>query len=109
MTTPLTRRVASICSLCASTVYIVLLGSPTGSITSITERNTYRSCVASSLPLRGNTDADTRHHTLIEDVSESSAGKSKKSNAAPLATNKVSTMEDGMGDTFTISDTLDGK
>ena len=33
LTTPLTRRVASICSLCAGTVYIVLLGSPTGLIT----------------------------------------------------------------------------
>ena len=29
---PLTRRVASICYLCAGVVYIVLLGSPTGSI-----------------------------------------------------------------------------
>ena len=33
LTTPLMRRVASICSLCAGTVYIVLLGSPTGLIT----------------------------------------------------------------------------
>ena len=33
LTTPLTRRVASICSLCAGTVYVVLLGSPTGSMT----------------------------------------------------------------------------
>ena len=33
LTTSLTRRVASICSLCAGTIYIVLLGSPTGSIT----------------------------------------------------------------------------
>ena len=33
LTTPLTRRVASICSLCAGTIYIVLLGSPTGSKT----------------------------------------------------------------------------
>ena len=32
LTTPLTRRVASICSLCAGSVYIVLLGSPTGLI-----------------------------------------------------------------------------
>ena len=32
LTTPLTCRVASICSLCADTVYIVLLGSPTGLI-----------------------------------------------------------------------------
>ena len=31
--TPFTRRVASICYLCAGVVYIVLLGSPTGSIT----------------------------------------------------------------------------
>ena len=33
LTTPVTRRVASICSLGAGTVYIVLRGSPTGSIT----------------------------------------------------------------------------
>ena len=33
LTTPLTRWVASICSLCAGTVYIVLLGSPTRLIT----------------------------------------------------------------------------
>ena len=33
LTTPLTRRVASICSLCTGTVYVVLLGSPTSSIT----------------------------------------------------------------------------
>ena len=32
LTTPHKRRVASICSLCAGTVYIVLLGSPTGLI-----------------------------------------------------------------------------
>ena len=33
LTTPLTRRVASICYLCAGAVYIVLRSSPTGSIT----------------------------------------------------------------------------
>ena len=33
LTTPFTRRVASSCYLCAGAVYIVLLGSPTGSIT----------------------------------------------------------------------------
>ena len=33
LTTPFTRRVASICYLCAGGVYVVLLGSPTGSIT----------------------------------------------------------------------------
>ena len=33
LTTPLTRGVASICYLCAGAVYVVLLGSPTGSIT----------------------------------------------------------------------------
>src|SRR3989337_1031408 len=32
LTTPLTRWVPRICSLCADTVYIVLLGSPTGLI-----------------------------------------------------------------------------
>ena len=33
LTTPLTRRVARCCSLCAGAVYVVLIGSPTGSIT----------------------------------------------------------------------------
>ena len=33
LTTPLTRRVARNCYLCAGVVYVVLLGSPTGSIT----------------------------------------------------------------------------
>ena len=33
LTTPLTRRVASGCYLCVGYVYVVLLGSPTGSIT----------------------------------------------------------------------------
>ena len=33
LTTPLTRWLASICCLCAGSVYIVLLGSPTGLIT----------------------------------------------------------------------------
>ena len=33
LTTPLLRRVASICSLCAGVVYVVLRGSPAGSIT----------------------------------------------------------------------------
>ena len=33
LTTPLTRRVVSICYSCAGAVYVVLFGSPTGSIT----------------------------------------------------------------------------
>mgnify|MGYP005825504691 CR=1 FL=1 len=33
LTTPLTRRVASVCYLCAGAFYVVLCGSPTGSIT----------------------------------------------------------------------------
>ena len=33
LTTPFTHRVASICYFCACAVYILLLGSPTGSIT----------------------------------------------------------------------------
>ena len=33
LTTPLARRVASICYLCAGAVYVVLRGSPTGLIT----------------------------------------------------------------------------
>ena len=33
LTTPFTRRVASICYLCVGVVYVMLLGSPTSSIT----------------------------------------------------------------------------
>ena len=35
LTTPLTRRVARCCYLCAGAVYVVLLGSPTGLITMV--------------------------------------------------------------------------
>ena len=45
----------------------------------------------------------------VEDVPESSTGKSKKSKAAPPATKKVPAKEDGTGGTFTISSTLDDK
>ena len=56
--TPLTRRVARCCYSCAGAVYVVLLGSPTGSITLVSylrEIPTAR-CATSSLPLWGNTD-----------------------------------------------------
>ena len=59
LTTPLTCWVASICSLCAGAVYVVLCGSPTGSITlvpSLREIPTVAVLHASSLPLWGNTD-----------------------------------------------------
>ena len=52
LTTPLLRRVASICSLCAGTIYIVLLGSPTGSITLVSQ-------------LREISTFDVLHHPLI--------------------------------------------
>ena len=45
----------------------------------------------------------------VEDVPESSTGKSKKSRAAPPETKKVSVKEDDMGGAFTISSTLDSK
>ena len=45
----------------------------------------------------------------VEDVPESSTGKSKKSKAAPPETKKVPAKEDGTGGTFTISSTLDDK
>ena len=45
----------------------------------------------------------------VEDVPESSTGKSKKSKAAPLETKKVSVKEDDTGGAFTISSTLDSK
>ena len=45
----------------------------------------------------------------VEDVSESSTGKSKKSRAEPSQTKKVSVREDGPGGAFTIGSTLDSK
>jgi hypothetical protein len=45
----------------------------------------------------------------VEDVPESSTGKSKKTKAAPPVTKKVPAKEDGTGGTFTISSTLDKK
>ena len=45
----------------------------------------------------------------VEDVPESSTGKSKKSRATPPETKRVSVEEDGTGGAFTISSTLDSK
>ena len=45
----------------------------------------------------------------IEDVPESSTGKSKKSRAAPPETKRVSVKEDGTEGAFTISSSLDSK
>ena len=47
--------------------------------------------------------------SLVEDVPESSTGKSKKSRAAPPETMKVPVKEGGTGEAFTISSTLDSK
>ena len=45
----------------------------------------------------------------VENVPQSSAGKSKKSRATPPETKNVPVKEDGTGEAFTISSTLDGK
>ena len=45
----------------------------------------------------------------VEDVPESSTGKSKKSRATPPETKKVSVKEDSTRGAFTISSTLDSK
>ena len=45
----------------------------------------------------------------VENMLESSTGKSKKSRAAPPETKKVSVKEDGSRGAFTISSTLDSK
>ena len=45
----------------------------------------------------------------VEDVPESSTGKSKKSRPKPPQTKKVSAREDGTGGAFTIGSTLDSK
>jgi hypothetical protein len=47
--------------------------------------------------------------TPIEDIPESSTGKSKKAKASAPATKQVSTREDGMSGTFFVSATLSDK
>ena len=56
LTTPLTRRVAKICYLCAGAVYVAWFSHWFDNLGFISEGNTYRCCAASSLPLWGNTD-----------------------------------------------------
>ena len=65
--TPLTRQVASICSLCAGIIYIVLLGSPTGSITLVSSLGEIPTEAVLHHPIffGGNTDADTGHQERI--------------------------------------------
>ena len=73
LTTPLTRRVASICSLCAGVVYVVvLILLLVRYLCFITEGNTYHRCAASSLPLWGNTDAVSSH---VKEVSGAVVGE----------------------------------
>ena len=64
LTTPLIRRVASICYLCAGAVHVVLCGSPTGLITLVSSLRGIPTVVVLHHPfLFGeNTDADTSHH-----------------------------------------------
>ena len=52
LTTPFTRRVASICYLCAGVVYVVLLGSPTGSITLVSSLREIPTAVVLHRPFR---------------------------------------------------------
>ena len=58
LTTPLTRRVARICYLCAGVVYVGVAWFSYwfDNLGFFTEGNTYRHCAASSLPLWGNTN-----------------------------------------------------
>ena len=57
LTTPLTRRVASICYLCAGAVYVVSGGSPTSSITLISSLREIPTVAILHHPfLLGNTD-----------------------------------------------------
>ena len=53
--------------------------------------------------------ASSKCYATVEDVPESSTGKSKKSRVASPETKKVSVKADGTGGAFTISSTLDSK
>ena len=75
--TPLTRRVARSCYLCAGAIYVVLLGSPTGSITLVSN-------------LREITTADVLHHPFTtREKPSSSAGFRPISSAGRCATDKA--------------------
>ena len=50
LTNPLTRRVASGCYLCASDVYVLLIGSPTGSITLVSSLRKYLPLLCCIIP-----------------------------------------------------------
>ena len=50
LTTPLLRRVASICSLCVGVVYVVLHGSPTGSMTLVSSLRKYLPLLCCIIP-----------------------------------------------------------
>ena len=72
LTTSLSRRVASICSLCAGVVYVVLVILVLVRYPGfITEGNTYHHCAASSLPIWGNTDIVSSH---VKGISGAIAG-----------------------------------
>lgn len=53
--------------------------------------------------------ASSECSAIVEDVPESSTGKSKKSKAAPPKTKRVPVKGDDTGGAFTISSTLDSK
>ena len=64
LATPFTRRVTSICYLCAGVVYVVLLGSPTGSITSVSSLWEYLPSLCCIIPssLGKYRRSSSRHH-----------------------------------------------
>ena len=71
LTTPLTRRVASICYLCAGVVYVVLLGYPTGSITLVSS-------------MREITTVATLYHPFLLGKYRRSSSRHQKKFLAPL-------------------------
>ena len=89
LTTPLTRRVASICYLCAGTVYIVLRGSPTGLITLVSSLREipYRCFAASSLIPWGNTNAS---QVTSKELFGAVAGETSPTSTRSLITNLIS-------------------
>ena len=70
LTTPLLRRVAGICSLCAGAIYVVLRGSPIGSITLASSLREIPTVDVLHHPfLFGeNTNADTSHQERISGI-----------------------------------------
>ena len=89
LTTPLTRLVASICSLCACVVYVVLLGSPTGSITLVSSLREIPTVAVLHHPFLFG-EIPTQFQATSKGISGAVAGETSSTSISFLITNLIS-------------------